>query len=278
MAEEIHHDFQFYIKDIRFHYGGVSFKHFVNSINKRLEFTIINYYIREEFDSIKEYFINIFNSKKIDVKAVITKIDPGNYIIDAHSPQIESIDENIMRTVKLDWARQITSRSNIHPSNNSPLTMDQFFDSLNGQDFGFSSLYRKEQELIDDIISVTNSRHYNHLRYLSGKHMHRLMRLRFIFKPFSFLFLLEGRSQYFLVWETLDTEEATYIWPLQKNTQSLKQALSNLPDLLSLIKTQGKQAYLQSSSDSFIRIIHQYKIAMKGFVSWKDELETHLYN
>jgi hypothetical protein len=277
MVEEIQHDFQFYIKDIRFHYGGVSFKHFVHSINKRLEFTIINYNIREEFDAIKDYFINIFKSKKIDVSALITNLDHGNYIIEAHSPQIESIDETILSSIKLEWTRQIISRRIILHSHTSIMTMEQFFDGLNGEDLSFPVLYNKEQELLDDILTISQSRHYYHIRYLSDKHMHHLMRLRFIIKPFSFLFLLEGISRYFLVWETLDTEEATYVWPLQKNTQTLKHTLTNLPGQLSLIKTQGKQAYQQSSSNDFIRIVHQYKHPAKGFILWKNELETHLH-
>jgi hypothetical protein len=276
MAEEIHHNFQFYIKDVRFHYGGVSFRHFVNTLNKRLEFTIINYNIREEFDSVKEYFINIFNSKKIDVSAIITKLDNGNYIISAHSAQIESIDEKVMKAVRLEWARKITSKSILIPSKTTPLAMDNLFDSLENQDLGFSFLYSNEQDLIDDIITVSKSRHYNHLRYLSGKHLYQLMRLRFILKPFSFLFLLEGSSEYLLVWETLDTEEATYIWPIQKNKQSLKLALEDLQGIFSIIKMQGKQAYVRSSGDNFIRIIHQYTKPLNGFVLWKDELESHL--
>lgn len=276
MAEELQHNFQFYIKDVRFHYGGVSFRHFVSSLNKRLDFTIINYYIREEFDAIKEYFIQIFSSNKIDVLAFITELDNGNYIIRAHSTQIDSIDERMMKAIKLEWARKISSKKILIPSGFTPLTMDNLFNSLENQDLGFSNLYNNEQELFDDIITVSKSRHYNHLRYLSGQHLHQLMRLRFILKPFSFLFLLEGSTDYLLVWETLDTEEATYIWTIEKNRQSLKLALANLPDILSLIKVQGKQAYLKSSGDNFIRIIHQYKKPMNGFVLWKDELENHL--
>ncbi len=102
------------------------------------------------------------------------------------------------------------------------------------------------------------------------------MKLRFVLKPFSFLFLLEGRSRYLLIWETLDTEEPTYIWPIEKDTQALKLSMVNLQATLSLIAAQGKQAYQRSSGNQLIRVLHQYKNGMKGFIDWKDELETIL--
>ena len=275
MDGDIQHNFQFYIKDIRFHYGGISFTHFVQQVNKRLEFTIINYHIREEFDSVREYFANIFNSKKIDVIAIISTTNDGNFVINAHSPQIESIDENVLQKIKLDWTRDVTSRrSPLHSSN--PLTIDQFFETLPETDFQFSSLYSNEQEWFNDLISVSQSRHLDQLRYLAQRHLFQLMRLRFVLKPFSFLFLLEGRSRYLLIWETLDTEEATYIWPIEKDTHALKLSMVNLQATLSLIAAQGKQAYQRSSGNQLIRVLHHYKNGIKGFIDWKDELETIL--
>jgi hypothetical protein len=35
------------------------------------------------------------------------------------------------------------------------------------------------------------------------------------------VFLLSGSYQYHLVWETLDTEEATYIWHIGKSIDEL---------------------------------------------------------
>ena len=86
--------FQFYIKDLRFHYGGVSFRHFIPALQKRLEFTIINYHIREEFDVVKNYFINVLCTKKIEVYASIQVGPNETILIEAYSPEVEKIDEN----------------------------------------------------------------------------------------------------------------------------------------------------------------------------------------
>ena len=42
------------------------------------------------------------------------------------------------------------------------------------------------------------------------------MKIRFVLQPFSFVFLLAGKDHHYIVLETLDTEEATYIWKTGK--------------------------------------------------------------
>jgi hypothetical protein len=53
-----------------------------------------------------------------------------------------------------------------------------------------------------------------------------------------------------------------YVWPIQKDTQFIKLALSKMPELLTLIKYQSKQAFRNSSEDKFIKY-HHYKSATK---------------
>ena len=56
------------------------------------------------------------------------------------------------------------------------------------------SLYGDEKELVEDLLKITDKKHYQHLWFLSGRHCHPVMNLRFMLKPFSFLFLLEGST------------------------------------------------------------------------------------
>jgi hypothetical protein len=44
------------------------------------------------------------------------------------------------------------------------------------------------------------------------------MKIRFVLNPYSFVFLLSGEQNYFVILETLHTEEATYIWNILKQT------------------------------------------------------------
>jgi hypothetical protein len=55
--------------------------------------------------------------------------------------------------------------------------------------------------------------------------------------PFSFVFLLSGAEQYHIVLETLDTEEAAYVWHIDKNPLLL-------PDTTPEIEIQVSAFYL----------------------------------
>jgi len=276
VTSTVRETFHFYIKDLRFHYGGVSFRHFVPSLQKRVEFTIINYNVREEFDAIKNYFINVFNSKKIEVSTVMECINGVPRLIEAHSPQIASIDERMLQAVKFEFVKDIATKKIKLECERTVLTMEEFFEALTNETVNASALYTSEQQFAEDLVKICNTRHYHHLRFLSGRHAYKIMRLRFILKPFSFLFLIQGEKHYHLIWETLDTEEATYTWPVEKDKPKLKEALQKTGDIINTIKTLGKKAYLSSSADNYRRVVHNYTLGIEGFIKWKDELESSL--
>jgi len=91
----------------------------------------------------------------------------------------------------------------------------------------------------------------------------------------SFVFLLAGRDQYHIVLETLDTEEATYIWHIEKS-KPLPEALKEIDQDLNIIRTKGRQTFLKQPPENFNRIVHDYSDDRKGFVIWKDHLEERL--
>jgi hypothetical protein len=43
-----------------------------------------------------------------------------------------------------------------------------------------------------------------------------------------------------------------------------------------MIRNNGRQSFLESQSQNFIRILHDYSDERKGFVVWKDFLEEIL--
>jgi len=49
------------------------------------------------------------------------------------------------------------------------------------------------------------------------------MKLKFVLQPISFVFLLSGEQQFHLVLETLDMEEATYLWHIDKDLSLLRE-------------------------------------------------------
>lgn len=263
-------------RHLQFHYGGVSCKKSIRELEKKISITIINYNIREEFDAVKEYFANALGISQIQVSVRIEVADGVPLNIEAHSPEIASINQCLIETVRFQYVKEAVRKKVKMETENNLLTMEAFFDTLSEQTVKATAFYEDEKALADDLLQITETKHYHHLRYLAQKHAHHLMRLRFVLKPFSFIFLLEGETQYHLVWETLHTEEATYVWPVDKNVVRLKLALKKVESVIQLVKVQGKVAYLAAEEGACRRIFHQYKEGVKGFVKWKDELESGL--
>lgn len=264
------------IRNLHFHFGGVSCKKLVKELNKSVGITIINYDIREEFDAVKEYFSNVLGTASVQIRVRIEAKDGLPVKIEAHSPEIENINQNLIETVRFDYIKDAVKKKVKIETETNLLTMEEFIGALSDKKLNPSALYENEKELADDLLAITGTKHYQHLRYLSSKHAHHIMRLRFVLKPFSFLFLLEGAERYHLIWETLDTEEATYVWPVEKEVVKLKLALKKIEDIIQLVKVQGRTAYLSSSGETYRRVFHHYKDGVKGFVKWKGELESGL--
>jgi len=145
------------------------------------------------------------------------------------------------------------------------------------QFFGVRPFHPDPEDLMNDLIDIKSSKHYKQLRYLSSKHLSKILNLRFILKPFSFVFLLDSNESYFIVWETLDTSEATYIWKVNpKKTNELKQKLNEIDDIIGVIKEGGKRAYLKENPEDLTRINHDYTNKSAGIKNWIKELESIL--
>jgi hypothetical protein len=272
----IHETFYIPLKNVRFKLGGVSFDKKFKEYRKSIELSISNYDIREEFDAVKNYFANVLNTKKIEVTANIEIIDNQISSIIVKSPEIEKINKQLIDNVKFEFVKATIKKKISAEIDKSLFTMDEYFDAFSEEKVKSNTFYNNDKELLEDIINISNTKHYRHLRFLSSKHSHEIMKLRFVHKPFSFLFLIQGDRDYHIIWETLDTEEATYIWHIEKNIQILKQTLRKIEDIINVIKIQGKSAYINSTDDPFRRIYHDYSELVDGFVKWKGELENIL--
>ncbi len=264
------------LKNVHFKLGGVSFDRKFTKLKTTLELTIPNDDIREEFDAVKNYFSNVLKTKKIEVTVNIEITDNEVTSIEAKSPEINKIDKQLIDNVKFDFVKSTTKKKINIEINKSLFTMDEYFDTFADDKIKSNTFYTNDKELFEDLLTISNTKHYRHLRFLSSKHSHEIMKLRFVHKPFSFLFLIQGVRNYHIVWETLDTEEATYVWHITKDIKVLKMTLRKIEDIINVIKVQGKSAYISSTEDPFRRIYHDYSDIAHGFVKWKGELESIL--
>ncbi|MDA3942683.1 MAG: hypothetical protein PF694_03970 [Bacteroidetes bacterium] len=272
----IQKQFKVPINQLRFQLGAVSFTRQFSFYDQAVDFLITNFELREEFDAVKNYFSNVLKTREINVIAKM-EINGGELtVLEVQSPEISKIDKKLIESVRFEFVAGMKRKKFMVDVDQSLFTMEELLDKFGAEGFRSNTFYQNEQDLMADLLQITDTKHYRNLRYLSSVHAHHIMKLRFVHKPFSFVFLVEGEKQYHLIWETLDTEEATYIWHCDKNLPALKQSVRKLDDILNVIKAQGKIAYLNTSDDPFRRVYHDYSDLVDGFVKWKAELEQYL--
>ena len=144
--------------------------------------------------------------------------------------------------------------------------MDEFFETFTDEKLKSNTFYENDASFFEDLLKIKDTKHYKNLRFLSNKHAHHILKLRFIHKPFSFIFLIEGEKHYHFIWETLNTVEATYIWQVSKERKLLKMRIERLENILNFIKVNGKTAYISSETEPLKRVIHDYSNIVEGFV------------
>lgn len=90
------------------------------------------------------------------------------------------------------------------------------------------------------------------------------------------LLIVLNKDQNHIILETLDTEEATYIWHTGKNQAALSKCIREIEKALNMIRKNGRETFLQQKPENFSRIFHDYTDERKGFILWKDNLEEKL--
>jgi len=259
---------------LQFLHALVSFPLFIEEFQKEFIFEIENTDIRPEFEAVKEYFARILKKKQVIVEIEIHH--KGNEIISATatSEDIDKINSGIIDSVRFEFVKkEIFSFKRKNDHSTILNTMDKLLaDEKNNT----VPLFKSEQELINEMLNIKNSKHYLQLKYLSARHLSSILKIRFAVNPFSFLFLLDGDKKYHIVWESLNSEEATYIWHFEKSMDALRKGLKEIEIILNEIKATSKLDYLRKQQNNFSRIIHDYTDAKSGFTAWKGLLEEKL--
>ncbi|WP_254091998.1 DEAD/DEAH box helicase [Dawidia soli] len=260
------------IEQLEFKFGIVVFKYQLDQINKELVFEIPNMHIRPEFEVLKPYFAKLLKSANIGATIKIS-VDNGKLIYNyASSDDLDRIDREIIEGVRFQFlSENILKR---HPETRQPNLLD--IQQVQNSRLDSQTLYNSPDDLLNEILSYKNVKHYHQLRYLAQKHEASVLKLRFVLLPFSFVFLLTGEQQYHIIWETLDTEEAAYIWHVNKSVSILRDALKQIDDALGVIRQKGRQAFIDDASSNFSRVLHDYSDPIKGFILWRDALEERL--
>lgn len=252
------------IGELEFHYGSVAFKYSVVEMNTELQFQIENIEIRPEFEVLKPYFIKTLKSNNITVE-IFVEFENGKLVSQlALSTDIDRINKEVVESVKFQFLNKGLLKQ-FNPQKKNILTSDELHEQ--------NKIYPNAEDLLNEILKNKQYKHSQHIQYLADRHENQVMKIRFVLSPFSFVFLLSGEQNYFVVLETLDTEEATYIWHTPKNKSSLIEEVKQIDNQLNIIREKGRQTFLENSPDNFTRIIHDYSDNKKGFIIWKSAIE-----
>lgn len=257
-------------EQLEFRYGSISFKYDVLEMKTELEFDIENFEIRPEFEVLKAYFSKTLKLKNISI-SIYAEFEDGKLISQlALSNDLEKITRELIESVKFKFvAKTFLGKQN-------PVGQENLLDINQLQNENNIKLYDSGDELLNDFLQNQNYKHQKHLQYLAEHHQRSILKIRFVLNPFSFVFLLAGKTGFHIVLETLNTEEATYIWHFDNEKQSLPDKLKQVDSCLNTIRNNGRQAFLENPPDNFSRILHDYSADRKGFVIWKDLIEERL--
>jgi superfamily II DNA or RNA helicase len=251
--------------ELEFRYGSVAFDYAVKDTGEIIEFEVENDTIRPEFDILKPYFAKQLNLKKLEVD-IYAEFEDNRIVSQiAESTDIDRINDNIIESVRFRFVqKEFFGKPNA--SKNPIVDLDEIQDK--------GKVFDSEDEFISELLKNKSLKHYKQLSYLVKKHLSSKVKIRFVLNPFSFVFLLEGEEQYHIILETLDTEEATYIWHIDKDNFHIH--LNQVNNDLNIIRNQGRQYFLENIPANFSRILHDYSDEKKGYIIWKGNLEERL--
>lgn len=271
VSRQINERIEIPIEQLEFRFGSIAFKHQIAEFNnKEVEFEIENQNVRPEFTVLKPYFIRFLKSANVAVNIRATFQLNRLVFKSASSNDLDKINREVIESVKFRFLSKTIIKG-------VPAGEENLLDVQQIQGGQEQLIYTNEEDLLENILALKQYKHHRHLRYLSQKHERTILKLRFVLEPFSFVFLLSGDDQYHLIWETLDTEEATYIWHIDKSTYELEKNIKEIDKLLGVIRIKGRQEYLATTPENFSRIVHDYSDDTKGFIVWKDLLEEKLF-
>ena len=260
------------LSDLEFRYGGIAFRYAFPEVNSELEFDIENIDVRPEFEVLKPFFARVLKKEKVTVQ-VYAEFEDGKLISQlATSSDIQEINREVIEGVKFRFINKKLFKKEFPGARSHLLNIDE----LQKDDQGSNKLFDSGEELLNELLKNRQYRHEKQLKYLAGRHARNILKLRFILSPFSFLFLLIGKEDFHIVMETLDTEEATYIWKFDSDKSTLPKKLREIDIDLNAIKNEGRQEFLRNPPENFSRIFHDYTEERKGFIIWKDTLEERL--
>jgi len=256
------------IQEMTFADAKVSFTWYVHPTLGTVTFEIPHSESKKEYDAIKGYFEKVLRSKTLKCHLTLEAI--GGTI---QSKTARLSQEDVINGTMIEKVTDYCIKSEILDCDDPITLVEEKLAAV----IDFSEDERNLIWLLNKIDKFKTSKHYYHLSHLSSLHDAASFRLRMTGKPVSFIFAVQGAHDYHLVWETYETEEATYVWKLQgRDTKSRQKEVGELLERIKWLRAQNKVAYIQSKPSNFKRIEHDYGQENGGLEKWKASLSEYI--
>lgn len=260
--------------ELRFCYGRIEFCFSDGRLEEDITMGFEHEYIRPELDVLKPYLSKSLGLRFIEIEIYIEVV--GGKLVSqmASCDALSEINQGLIEVCKKSYQYEsvVCQESNLRESNRSEVLGLQDVQSRLPEDLKVTTA----EQLLEALLMTKQVQHYRNLRYLGSQHCSGLSSIKFSLSPFSFLFVLQGSKQRHIVLETLDTQEATYIWSFTPQTD-LTQAYQIVEEALNSINRSGRKAYLKTAPKNFARVKHDYQDERSGFVLWRDQLREVLH-
>ena len=265
------------IDHLHFDHGTIKSKAFITELGKKIKVRLAHESIHPQFSEIRDLIKRVIGKDSIDVKISLktTEIEGGHIekyqVIHAESSDLEkfSCKEIGVGLEHLRLDAYIDDMFTGQPEAHTNITrIDDLYKKLKTDTVSSGQFLNK---IID-----RSKIHSAHLRYLSERHLLDTFHLRIIEKPFSFLFLLDGKTRNHFVLEVHSEELATYVWHVDKDKVSLRKKYAEIDPIIKSFEQPNRQKYLRTKPVDFARIPHDYTEDKKGFERWKERLENVL--
>ncbi len=254
------------IKEVNIEEGKATFNYYSPETRSSMEFEVIHPFLTRSLDSIKNYFPNALSITKFQFEISYSILEGKLLEQTALSTDILKINDTIFEIVQSRIINDyfINSEDEIFSITEKAANLPEGI-KYKGLD--------AESKVLDYLIDPTKTKHHYHLRYLSDKHLYRFSNLILTGKPLSFVFVLNNGKSCFLIWETYQTEEATYVWRIESEVEDkIRIEVEAILEKIKWLRKHNKEEFLKNKPDNFKRIQHNYNLPAKGFSEWKDQL------
>jgi len=254
--------------DLTFDEGVIRFTQFVDTRLGEIDFDVLYPTSRKVYDAVKEYFERVFRKKTLNCQ--ISVETAGREIL---SKTARFVPEHPFDFSVIERVSDYIIEDTILKSDEPISLVDDKLKVI----VDLTENIKTFEGLLDTLNRLKKSKHYHHLRHLSSLHEADMFRLRMTGKPVSFIFKVKGPLHYYLVWETYETKEATYVWQLpSQDSQSRLQEMADLIEKIKWLRERNKMRYRKSAPGNFHYIEHDYAVEDGGLLNWKTALDLYL--